>query len=704
MPAREQRTHRRQTWLLILSLWCVLCVVVVAYAVSEVSQWERRAEVSVKVAATFTRVVFDEANDIAKWMTGLARSEGLDSEEAFRRLMSRRHVHLALADRIGHSPEIDVASFIDVRGQLASFSRFWPAVIDLSDRDYVAFMHDATVAEVFISAPVQNKVTSAWNVFVARRVQDAEGGVIGLAIVGLKLSAIHQFFRETSAANASVVSIFRNDKVLLVNNAVDAKSREASWGRRFEEIFAFKLLSPDGRALPAQLTGNIARLTGRLKFPYRIVAAARVERYPLFAASVIDGSVFSEKPIKLALVLAVVGFLLSVSIVLGARSRDQLVEAKVRELLNTSNESLQRSLTELSEDKSAVLSADGTSIIFANRAFQVMADNQDGSEALPKLAANSTVKAFFSDPSRASLDTVFVLENMKVPGHFCFFHITARRVRLEAVGDCIVMQVRDETLHREQQSIAVQSTKMIALGQMAAGIAHEINQPLNVIRMASENALHLLGHARSSPGDFEPIAAVKKKITRVLGQVDRMELITSGMRDYVRSPNMVKERFSIATAIGQAVAFIVAGTRNCPAVVVEDIDPSLEVIGPAPMFEQVIVNLLLNAVLALSKHPIANPKIVIQAHERPGGRIVIHVGDNGPGVSAMFAEKIFEPFFTTNKLGDGTGLGLFLSNNWIKEAFGGALTLTPTAPDGGATFEIVLPKATSDAPTVLVRG
>ncbi|NDH62774.1 MAG: hypothetical protein EBY18_14255 [Alphaproteobacteria bacterium] len=182
-----------------------------------------------------------------------------------------------------------------------------------------------------------------------------------------------------------------------------------------------------------------------------------------------------------------------------------------------------------------------------------------------------------------------------------------------------------------------------------------------------------------------------------------MELITSGMRDYVRSPNMVKERFSIATAIGQAVAYIVAGTRNCPAVVVEDIDPSLEVIGPAPMFEQVIVNLLSNAVVALSKHPIANPKIVIQAQERPGGRIVIHVGDNGPGVPATFAEKIFEPFFTTNKLGVGTGLGLFMSNNWIKEVFGGALTLTPTAPDGGAMFEIVLPKATSDAPTVLVH-
>ena len=704
MPARKQRTHRRQTWLLIASLWGALCIVVVAYAVSEVSQWERRAEVGVKVAATFTRVVFDEADDVARWMTGLPRGEGVDSEEAFRRLMSRRHVHLALADHISHRAEIEVASFVDVKGNLVSFSRFWPAVVDLSDRDYVAFMHDASAGEVFISAPVKNKVTSAWTLFVARRVKDVEGGLIGLAIVGLKLDSMNHTLKQLSVDKESSISIFRLDKVLLFSDSAVEEHKTGVWGRRFLTIESFGLLSPDGSPQPALLTTKVRSLTGRLRFPYRILAAARVERFPVFAAIVIDGSVFSEKPITLALILAVVGFLLSASISRGARSKNQLIEAKVRELLNTSNQTLMKSLIELSEDKSALLSADGSSVIFANRAFQVMANDQNGSATLTKLARNSTIEAFFSIPSRASLDTVFVFENMEVPGYFYFFHITARRVRLEVVGDCIVMQVRDETSQREQQSLAAQSTKMIALGQMAAGIAHEINQPINVIRMASENALHVLDHARSSPGDFEPIASVKRKITRVLGQVDRMELITTRMRDHVRSPNMVNERFSIAAAIGQAVAFTVAGTRDCPAIVVEDIDPSLEVIGPAQVFEQVIVNLLVNAVLALSKHSIANPKIVIQAHERPGGRIVIHVCDNGPGVAATIAHKIFEPFFTTNKLGGGTGLGLFLSRNWIKEVFGGALTLTPKVPDGGSMFTIELPKATSGEPTVIVRG
>ena len=704
MPARERLAYGRQSWLLIAGLWCLLAVVVGGFAASEVNQWKRQAQVRAKVAATYARHVFEEADDIAKWMASLVQDRGVGSDEAFRRLTNTQQVHEALANRIAHSPEIAVASFVDLQGHLTSFSRFWPAVVDLSDRDYVAFMRSGTSDEVFISAPVQNKVTSGWNVFLARRIKGAAGDVIGLAIVGLKLDQIAQFFRETSISDKSVVSIFRYDKVLLVNDAVSDPARHASWGRRFERLAAFNLLTPDGGTLPPQLTTNTERLTGRLGFPYRIIAVDRLERFPAFASTAIDGSVFSERPLKLVFILGIVGFLLSTSIVFGARARSQLVEVSIREQQNASNESLLKSLTELSEDKSAVLSSDGTRIIYENQAFQMIAGHPNGPVSLSKLTEDVAVKAFFSDPGKAPLDTVVVFENKEVPGQFRFLHVAAQVAQLGSIGDCVVMVVRDETSQREQQSIAAQSTKMIVMGQMAAGIAHEINQPLNVIRMASENAQHFLGQARSSPGDVEPIDAADRKLTRVLGQVERMEAIISRMRDHVRKPSMVDERFPVAAAIGRAVALVPFGTRAGVGIVVESVDPSLEFTGQATILEQVIVNLLLNSVSALSVGKIANPKVIIQVQERPGGRVAIRVSDNGPGVPVALSDRIFEPFFTTKKLGHGTGLGLFLSAHWVKEVFGGALSLVTSAPGKGTTFEIVLPRAAPGAMTAIVRG
>ena len=233
-------------------------------------------------------------------------------------------------------------------------------------------------------------------------------------------------------------------------------------------------------------------------------------------------------------------------------------------------------------------------------------------------------------------------------------------------------------------------------------MAHELSQPLNVIRMAAQNALIEARPGPPEPGEEPPPLLddealrgfIASKLDRIMAQVDRAASIISRMRVFGRRPEG-KPGIIDACEVGRdALALLAQRMRNEHIVVTQDLgDRPLWVRAHAQLAEQVLVNLLLNAIDAVRGLPEGERRIGMEATATPEGRLLMTVTDSGPGVPAEVRDRIFEPFFTSKAPGQGTGLGLSLAYGLVREA-GGTLSLLPTAQ--GAAFRVDLPLATPE--------
>ena len=242
------------------------------------------------------------------------------------------------------------------------------------------------------------------------------------------------------------------------------------------------------------------------------------------------------------------------------------------------------------------------------------------------------------------------------------------------------------------------TSRLITLGEMATGMAHEINQPLNTIRMAAENAL--LEIAAPAKGDVED-AYIAEKLDRIVSQTDRAAGIIDHMRIFGRRTSDLPEPFRVPDAVEGALKIVEPRLRIFDIAV--QTDPALqelpELIGHQQLLEQVLINLMLNAKDAIRTRIEASAENEVTAagkidirfeFQKLAGAVVIEVRDNGGGVPGQVASRLFDPFFTTKPVGQGTGLGLSVSYGIVSE-MGGLITFHNC--DDGAVFQISLPVA-----------
>ncbi len=229
------------------------------------------------------------------------------------------------------------------------------------------------------------------------------------------------------------------------------------------------------------------------------------------------------------------------------------------------------------------------------------------------------------------------------------------------------------------QDELVQSNKLATLGQIAAGVAHEINQPVAAIRAYADNAAIFLDRAdpQTARGNLDLIA----------GLTDRIGLITDELRAFSRKTTAPPAPITVHEAVEGALLLVGPRIRQQGVRVVRnEADEALRVMAERFRLEQVLVNLLQNAIEALEGRP--DPEIVIQVAARRA-QVRILIGDNGPGIAPEAAKTLFTPFATTKPR--GLGLGLVISRDIIAE-FGGELSVDP-ATGAGARFVISLSKA-----------
>ena len=259
------------------------------------------------------------------------------------------------------------------------------------------------------------------------------------------------------------------------------------------------------------------------------------------------------------------------------------------------------------------------------------------------------------------------------------FDEQGRLLEVQAVG-------RDNTEVRRTQQQLTQSAKMATLGEMATGLAHEINQPLNVMRMAIVNVLKRLGN-----GDVQ-IDYLTEKLTRIDSQIQRAARVVDHMRVFGRRSEIEQQVFNPVQALEGTLALLGEGLRSKGVEVrTEELVCSVQVRGHADQLEQVLINLLVNGRDALlSKRETDHdfqPLITLSA-EADSSHVRLWVQDNGDGIDPRLLERIFEPFFTTKPVGIGTGLGLSVSYGII-DNMGGRLSVSNSAT--GARFCVELP-------------
>lgn len=231
---------------------------------------------------------------------------------------------------------------------------------------------------------------------------------------------------------------------------------------------------------------------------------------------------------------------------------------------------------------------------------------------------------------------------------------------------------------RTAQEGLVQSAKLAALGQMSAALAHEINQPLTAQRMQLATLRLLLEHGR--------VDDAYKALKPVDDMLTRMAALTGHLKTFARkSPSGLRERLDLATVVDQSLQLLDARLRDEQVSLVLHLTRPAWVRGDAIRLEQVLINLLRNALDAMHGKPCKRLEIRLQADEQLWH---LSVSDNGGGIAEEHLAQIFDPFFTTKPVGDGLGLGLAVSFAIVHESGG---RLSAENGDAGAVFSLTLP-------------
>jgi signal transduction histidine kinase len=256
----------------------------------------------------------------------------------------------------------------------------------------------------------------------------------------------------------------------------------------------------------------------------------------------------------------------------------------------------------------------------------------------------------------------------------------------------------------------IQSEKMASLGELTAGIAHEIQNPLNFVNNFAEVGVELLTELKEGPlltltGKDKMVATeLVNELTQNLDKITfhgkRADSIVKGMLEHSRASRGERQPTNLNTLCDEYLRLAYHGLRakhkDFNATLSTDFDPGLGQVEVVPQeIGRVLLNLFNNAFYAVQQRqkmgqPNYRPEVCVSTKQQPNSQVIIRVRDNGMGIPEGMRQKIFQPFFTTKPPGEGTGLGLSLSYDIITKGHGGSVSLA-TKEGEYTEFTISLP-------------
>ncbi|MDB4963039.1 MAG: sensor signal transduction histidine kinase [Myxococcales bacterium] len=247
--------------------------------------------------------------------------------------------------------------------------------------------------------------------------------------------------------------------------------------------------------------------------------------------------------------------------------------------------------------------------------------------------------------------------------------------------EAVVAIGQDQSKIEALQQQVVRAERLATLGELAAGVVHELNNPLTSITVYAEYLVRKLEAQGSEASDLE-------KLRRIGGSAQRILRFSRDLVQYARPSGRDLEPVDLAGVVRQSVSICEHLVERGGIDLSIDVDPELPMIHAVQgQLEQVLINLITNAVHAVE----SGGKVSVRAQIEGPASVLIEVADSGPGVPEEDRQRIFEPFFTTKPDGKGTGLGLPIVRNIVDQHRG---EISVTRSDlGGASFRVVLPIA-----------
>lgn len=607
-------------------------------------------------------------------------------EDATDRIVDENLLSEVMRRRAAAEPAAMGIAIVDRDGRIrASGMDAYPVGTDMSKTTGFQVLGRTGAPQFYISQPYHSDLgvpgeIRDWTMSYARRIQGPGGEFNGYVLIVVEDAYLYGFYTRLDEEPGMVLGLVGEDGIIRASNIPEVI------GRNIESYIQAQIAVGEGIKISPSVRTGIERI-----FAYYRSSAAPLLAYvgvpvsPIYTAWLIASSVI------VAALAALFAALVALGVVLGryTRNRDSLL----RSMVEADHERREKEFLETIVNTGAVLMAvtdpEGRFVV-ANPAMRQMFPRLDPNEATPQAISRALGEPLETIIGKLPWQGVqeIVLDNgLKRALSWSVSPILDKKKTIKnlvAVG-------LDITERRQAELAIYQSAKLVTLGEMATGIAHEINQPLATLAMGVDN---LQAHVEA--GDADP-ATITKNLELLSDQIDRAANIVRHMRIYGHRGGGALRPIDPVEAIDGALAIAGAQIRAEGIQIQEEYRVAdFKVLADLLLVEQILLNLLLNARDAILEKAGASTtfreRIRIRLEAEEDSMVAISVSDTGVGIPSAIRDRLFEPFFSTKPVGKGTGLGLSLSEGMARD-MGGRLEICNVAE--GAEFRLVLQKAES---------
>jgi C4-dicarboxylate-specific signal transduction histidine kinase len=655
--AQPRPSNRRRNEILGIGAMAMLVILVTtlaaAYTLREVNRrnWaDEMSSISLLLAEHASQAMFS-ANTVLSLLADTVDKEQLPNDDAYRAYASDEARFRMLVDTTKANPIIDVATFVARDGRVLNFTRSFPApVIDLSDRDYFqAHSADARI-DVFTSLPVRNKGNGKWVFYLSRRINDPQGQMLGLVLVGVSVEVFAKFYESVSQqlGKGSSISLYRSDFTVMTRwPLVEAMVGQANLTGITFDVIANQQLSHGVR-----FTDQRTVFRGEQEVE-RLVAPRRLERYPFIVTPTVTAATYLQNwwasmrwlaltsVLSMALVALGMGMLLK-SARRSAREQEQRLRAE--SLLRAAQGDLESRVD--------------------SRTADLRREITEREQAQQELARVNAHIASISHRAGMAEVANSVLHN---------------------VGNVLNSVNVSATLLAEQ----VRRTPMVDFPR-AVAMAQPLLDDLPAAPPAAHGSRDALAFLGLLAGQWESEQQLMLRETAQLRrQVEHIRDIVSRQQS-LSGQSGLSERFKPSDVIHDALAIHhEALARSGVTVLAPNLDPR-DWQGDRGKLTQILLNLVVNAEQSLAASGAAERTIGCQCDIGTDGSLCITVSDNGVGITPAALDQLFTYGFTTKP--EGHGLGLHASALAAQE-MGGALHASSGGSGQGATFTLQFPAA-----------